>query len=483
MAAARAFHAPVIMLYHSIRDGDGGSIYRISISPERFQRHVEFLTRHYRVVPLEEFLEATHSRARLEGMACITFDDGYVDNLGAAREILARFRVTAAIFVPTGYVGRSYFWWDAMHAARIAGMARPDRAAQQLKAMFPFLRLPASIGEPEWFMVWDHMRRQPLDQTYQAVQELAERVRTDLTGLPRPISTHELQRLVHGPFEIGSHAVSHRPLPALPLAEMRAELEASRDYLESLVGKPVRTFSYKRAVEWATPAPSASCATNGYLTPTPSTFRALTGQTAMSKNSQPSCWRWSATTRAPSRFRARARGCETRRLWYNPAVVARQPLARLRTRHPAKTGTSPPCVHSWMLRKSAVDAIGPFDPYMLTYEDQKFLGELSLRFPIYVASTCLCEYRRKDVTLWAAAVASGSDVIAHERFARWVAQVTPRRGPRGPSGQLQRTLGAALGSSSLCVTLIKETCRRRRSAKLVSPAFSPRLHHPSPRCP
>jgi hypothetical protein len=72
-----------------------------------------------------------------------------------------------------------------------------------------------------------------------------------------------------------------------------------------------------------------------------------------------------------------------------------------------------------MVRKSALDQIPPFEAAMMTYEDQKFLGELALRFPIYVSSACLCDYRRTETTLWATALASGSDAQARSRFERW----------------------------------------------------------------
>jgi peptidoglycan/xylan/chitin deacetylase (PgdA/CDA1 family) len=242
MMTARTFRVPVIMMYHSVRDVR--SVYRISISPARFQRHVEFLASHYRIVPLEEFLDATHSRARLEGMACITFDDGYVDNIGAAREILARQGITATVFVPTGYVGRPYFWWDAMPILRDAAAKRTDRGMKQLRVMFPSLEFGPKIDDAEWSTIWDRMRRCPLDETYRSVEELARRFRADLTGLPRPVTMTELKSLAQWPFEIGSHSISHRPLPALSLAEMRSELQSSRDYLESAAGKPIRTFSY-----------------------------------------------------------------------------------------------------------------------------------------------------------------------------------------------------------------------------------------------
>jgi len=86
----------------------------------------------------------------------------------------------------------------------------------------------------------------------------------------------------------------------------------------------------------------------------------------------------------------------------------------------------PPCVHSWMIRREALAAIEPFDPEVLTYEDQKFLADLALRFPVFVASACLCEYRRKEATLWADAVASGSDAVARARFLAWKAAAMRR---------------------------------------------------------
>jgi hypothetical protein len=73
-----------------------------------------------------------------------------------------------------------------------------------------------------------------------------------------------------------------------------------------------------------------------------------------------------------------------------------------------------------MVRKTAFAQIEPFDPDMMTYEDQKFFAELSLRFPLYVASACLCEYRRKETSLWATALASGTDQIARSRFLEWM---------------------------------------------------------------
>lgn len=238
------FRVPIILLYHSVRQTAEGGIYRISITPERFERHIAFVTSHYRVVPMTEFLDLRQSRAKLQGVAAITFDDGYVDNLTTARAILAKYRAVATSFIPVGFVGRPHFWWDAMHQMSMAGSGCPDRARAALQVLFPTLSISAEVDEADWFRVWDYIRRRPLDDAYAAVTELSDRLQVDLTALPRPVTEGELTQFAQWPFDIGSHAISHRPLANLTVDDLRSELKVSREYLEGHTGQPVRLFSY-----------------------------------------------------------------------------------------------------------------------------------------------------------------------------------------------------------------------------------------------
>lgn len=50
----------------------------------------------------------------------------------------------------------------------------------------------------------------------------------------------------HGRITLGSHSVTHRDLPRLPLDEIRRELTGSRDRLEDRLGIPVSHFCYPR---------------------------------------------------------------------------------------------------------------------------------------------------------------------------------------------------------------------------------------------
>jgi peptidoglycan/xylan/chitin deacetylase (PgdA/CDA1 family) len=71
----------LVLLYHRVahleRDPHG-----LAVRPDRFAQHCEILRRRCTVVPLREMDPSKREVA-------ITFDDGYADNAGDARSILA----------------------------------------------------------------------------------------------------------------------------------------------------------------------------------------------------------------------------------------------------------------------------------------------------------------------------------------------------------------------------------------------------------
>lgn len=62
-------------------------------------------------------------------------------------------------------------------------------------------------------------------------------------GGERRVTDDELRALADGGVEIGSHAVSHRPLSAMTEPEIREELVGSKAELERVTGRPVRHFA------------------------------------------------------------------------------------------------------------------------------------------------------------------------------------------------------------------------------------------------
>ncbi len=58
------------------------------------------------------------------------------------------------------------------------------------------------------------------------------------------LAVDEVRALAAAGIEIGSHGATHRALPGLPDADLRAEVEGSKAALEAVTGAPVVSFCY-----------------------------------------------------------------------------------------------------------------------------------------------------------------------------------------------------------------------------------------------
>lgn len=90
-----------VLVYHSISTPPEAMLGDIDISPERFERQLQWLSRWRKVVSLPETLRSPESNR----LVAITFDDGFRDNLTVALPILEKFNLPMTLFVTAGFVG------------------------------------------------------------------------------------------------------------------------------------------------------------------------------------------------------------------------------------------------------------------------------------------------------------------------------------------------------------------------------------------
>ena len=107
-----------VIAYHAVaacpREADTENIY---LPPDVFERHIEFLVRRRRVVPLEALVHKSPGRGR--PAVAITFDDAFRSVLSTAAPVLRRHGLPATVFVPTAWLGRRAAWYapDGCEAA------------------------------------------------------------------------------------------------------------------------------------------------------------------------------------------------------------------------------------------------------------------------------------------------------------------------------------------------------------------------------
>jgi peptidoglycan/xylan/chitin deacetylase (PgdA/CDA1 family) len=120
-----------ILAYHRVsRDRDF-----LSVPPDDFRRHLELVLEHgFTPLPLQRAVELLARGGALEDRAvCVTFDDGYLDNVEAALPHLDELGIPATIFLPTDVISgaATYHWyetpppaltWDDARAAAAGGV-------------------------------------------------------------------------------------------------------------------------------------------------------------------------------------------------------------------------------------------------------------------------------------------------------------------------------------------------------------------------
>ena len=112
----------IILMYHSLGKRDPLDYLKLRINPESFEEQLAYFSEEkYEVTALSKIFNMSDSgMCGLAGKCrvCITFDDGYLDNLQLALPILRKYAFPATFFIATDYLykkaNKRHYWeeWD-----------------------------------------------------------------------------------------------------------------------------------------------------------------------------------------------------------------------------------------------------------------------------------------------------------------------------------------------------------------------------------
>jgi len=229
-----------IIFYHRVLDR------RDPLRPDTpdvrlFDIHMSTLARLFTVVSLDQGLQALRAGTLAPRAVCVTFDDGYRDNIEAALPILRKHRLVATFFVASGFLGGGRMFVDTVieSVRRVPagpldlrwfglGICRVDDAASRLAVI---ARLVADIKY----------------RNLASREEACERVAA-LAGDPLPddlmMTPEQVAALGRTGMSIGGHTAHHPILGCLGPREAKQEIEQDRDRLAAIVGSPPRFFAY-----------------------------------------------------------------------------------------------------------------------------------------------------------------------------------------------------------------------------------------------
>ena len=252
---------PLILMYHRIAD-EPVDPWGLAVSPDRFDEHLSVLRRTRHVLPLMEFVRNIQAGTLRPDAVALTFDDGYADNLFAAKPQLAAADVPATVFLATGFLNSDEpFWWDEL--ARMVLLANGFQRTELVIRGEPLpLHLRNGSLERDGGDVCCaslKARHKVMRSLWQALRSLEnderriimDKLRLIYTGreyrtdMGRAMTGDEVRTLItDGLIAIEAHTVTHPLLPGLETATCHREIIESKSICEALIGKPVAGFAY-----------------------------------------------------------------------------------------------------------------------------------------------------------------------------------------------------------------------------------------------
>ena len=229
-----------ILIYHRVLpapdpflDGDPDA--------ETFRWQMQLLARHFNPLSLNEAVSRLREGTLPARAVCVTFDDGYADNLTVAAPVLQEVGVPATFFIATGYLDGGQMFNDILiEAARRIPAGKVDLAPEPLG-----VRTVANDADRVTLAgeLIRHFKYLPAAERSERVDTLVKQL-----GISVPddlmLTTAQLRDLHSTDRTIGAHTVTHPILTRLTEQQARDEMASGKRHLESLLGEPVTLFAY-----------------------------------------------------------------------------------------------------------------------------------------------------------------------------------------------------------------------------------------------
>lgn len=206
----------------------------------RFAAQMDLLASLFNVLPLTEAAARLEAGSLPARAACITFDDGYTNNLEVALPILSARKLPATVFVSTGFIGGGRMWNDTLIETVRAAAGELNLASLDL-GVYPLpdsaarrAAIDALIGRLKYL--------EPVQRLHK-VNEIAATAGVALPG-NLMMSESQIRTLHRAGIEVGAHTVNHPILTRLDDEQSRREILDSKSTLEHIIGEPVTSFAY-----------------------------------------------------------------------------------------------------------------------------------------------------------------------------------------------------------------------------------------------
>ncbi len=227
---------PVLLFHRVSRVEDP---YWPPLHPDAFRRILTFFSHYYRFLPVEDLLK---EESIPEDAAFVTFDDAFDDFREEALPILQELQVPAMLFVPSGSIDKNELIWPSLVDRFVERECNKGSSSVELAGLRFELRDIGRVGEEAAVgMIKERLMR------LSYARQMEVRASLEGEGLSKRIHPMSWEALRELPDDIGigAHTVHHPYLPSVEReADIEWEMRSSKDRIEKMTGRKVRTFAY-----------------------------------------------------------------------------------------------------------------------------------------------------------------------------------------------------------------------------------------------
>lgn len=208
---------------------------------QTFRWHMKLLRDNFTPIGLPEAVKKMKEGSLPSNAVCVTFDDGYLNNLEVAQPILEEFAIPATVYIATGYSEGGNMWNDRL----IDLFAKPALSTIKLEAIGMD---EVSLGD------WQDRREKAYSlipkikyRDYRERMTILDQMYKDnqVDEAPHHMMTPEqVKELAGKGVDIGAHTVDHPILKSQTAQEQLNQIKKSKEQLEQWLQKEVTGFAY-----------------------------------------------------------------------------------------------------------------------------------------------------------------------------------------------------------------------------------------------